>query len=279
MNSLCPLCLIEESMVLYEKLVWNKYSIKINKCNNCDFIYKNTSMNNIELNEFIFEEYYKSKDVGSEINKRFIRHFKRRAKLHKKLLSSYFDEDFCGRVLDVGCGAGLFLNEMRKLGWETFGIEPSRECYEYATDNLNLNVFRGLFNDYPVYKKFDLIYFSHVFDDLPNILNVLEKVKDLLEDNGKIFIEVPNFNGYKNFNSIKLGDLIENSYYFTPLSLKNLKDTNGFDINFLETYQAIYLNTISQYLQAPFSFLKGLIIPFDNKEHIRIIASIDTSNL
>ena len=204
MNSLCPLCLIEESMVLYEKLVWNKYSIKINKCNNCDFIYKNTSMNNIELNEFIFEEYYKSKDVGSEINKRFIRHFKRRAKLHKKLLSSYFDEDFCGRVLDVGCGAGLFLNEMRKLGWETFGIEPSRECYEYATDNLNLNVFRGLFNDYPVYKKFDLIYFSHVFDDLPNILNVLEKVKDLLEDNGKIFIEVPNFNGYKNFNSIKV---------------------------------------------------------------------------
>ncbi len=279
MNSKCPICLIGTSTVLYRKLVWNKYNLKINKCNNCDFKYKDSIMSDVELNEFIFEEYYKSKDVGSDINKRFIRHFKRRAKDHKKLISRYFDEGSRGRVLDIGCGAGFFLDEMRKIGWKTFGIEPSRECYEYATNNLNLNVFKGLFNDYPVDKKFDLIYFSHVFDDLPNILHVLEKIKELLKVNGKIFIEVPNFKGYKNFNSIKQGDLLENSYYFTHLSLKNLIDTNGFEINYLETHQPVYLNTVLQYLQSPILFLKRFFVPFDYKEHIRMVASVDNSNL
>src|SRR3954462_666968 len=34
------------------------------------------------------------------------------------------------RLLDVGCGAGGFLDTMRLLGWETHGVEPSPAAVE-----------------------------------------------------------------------------------------------------------------------------------------------------
>lgn len=226
-----------------------------------------------ELNQFIFEKYYQTKDIGSQIDKRFIRHFTRRAKIHIKYLTKFYNEGFKGKVLDVGCGAGLFLNEMRKIGWDTNGIEPSRECYKYATNNLKLDVYRGLFQEYKSDKKFDLIYFSHIFDDIPDIVGVLSKINNLLNDDGKIFIEVPNLNRDKNFKSVKDGDFIENRYYFTPSTLRHLLENNGFKIEELITYEAIYLNTLFQYFKSPFLLLKRMILPRKYKAHIRLIAT------
>ena len=45
-----------------------------------------------------------------------------------------------GRLLDVGCGHGLLLDEARRRGYEVTGIELSTGAAEYAREVLELDV-------------------------------------------------------------------------------------------------------------------------------------------
>src|SRR3954453_20228624 len=45
-----------------------------------------------------------------------------------------------GRLLDVGCGPGLLLDEARRRGFETLGLELSRASAEHARTALGLDV-------------------------------------------------------------------------------------------------------------------------------------------
>ncbi len=46
-----------------------------------------------------------------------------------------------GRLLDLGCGFGYFLDLARKNGWETSGVEISQFAVQRAQQELNLNIF------------------------------------------------------------------------------------------------------------------------------------------
>jgi SAM-dependent methyltransferase len=166
----------------------------------------------------------------------------------------------------------LFLHEINKIGWNVSGIEPSEEHFLYAINNLDLNVHKGMFHEYEEKNKFDLIYFSHVFDDLPNLDKTFEKINSLLKSNGRVFIEVPNHNRDKNFKLVKQGDFIENQYYFTTESVRKVFYDHGYHVEYLETYESIYLNSILQYFLAPYELIKRYIIPDVKKEQIRLIA-------
>lgn len=48
-----------------------------------------------------------------------------------------------GRLLDVGCAAGFFLDEARRRGWEVAGVDPSAAMCAHARDTLGLDVLRG----------------------------------------------------------------------------------------------------------------------------------------
>lgn len=175
-------------------------------------------------------------------------------------------------MLDVGCGAGFFLHTIRNKGWDCYGIEPDERCFKHASSQLNLNVERTLFEHYQAEAEFDLIYFSHIFDDLPEIGAVLSKVRDLLVPNGKVFIEVPNLSVNRNFEKMDDGDLIENKYYFTIHTIAELLRKHQFSIDYLKTAEPVYLNTIGQYFKSPFNALKKLR-PADKKSHIRVVAT------
>ena len=45
-----------------------------------------------------------------------------------------------GRLLDVGCGPGLLLDEARTAGYDVVGVELSREAAQHARDALGLDV-------------------------------------------------------------------------------------------------------------------------------------------
>lgn len=266
----CPSC-GSGSRLIFSKELGDEINIKILQCTLCDLVFDCSNIDDSKLFKFIAKDYYKSKDVGFEINKRFIRHFTNRALSHIRLINAFFPTDFKGNVLDIGCGAGIFLDSMRSIGWNSFGIEPSEDHYLYGK-KLNLDIQNCLFNAYQASNKFDLIYLSHVFDDLPNISETFKNITDLLNQNGKVFVEVPNYNRYKNFSLVKDGDLIENQYYFTPESIRSVFENNGYKVLYLQTHESIYLNDIFQYIASPYELIKRYIIPDSKKEQIRLVA-------
>ena len=136
---------------------------------------------------------------------------------------------------------------MKNIGWNCFGIEPDVGCYNYSRNILNLNVENCLFEDYSANNKFDLIYLSHIFDDLPNIKLTINKIINLMKIDGLLFIEVPNHKRDLYFKKVRIEDFIENKFYFTTESIKHIFKNSSLKICYLNTYESCYLNNYSQY--------------------------------
>ncbi|TFB11130.1 class I SAM-dependent methyltransferase [Candidatus Marinimicrobia bacterium MT.SAG.3] len=269
----CPICHNDKYRPIFKKSITKKYNVSIVQCEHCEFVLsKSAALGQEVKQDFVFENYWRSKKIGNHIDKRFIRHFTRRARSHLKLISGFYPKGFTGRALDIGCGAGLFLDEIRKQGWSVHGIEPDKECYDYAINTLKLDVDRCLFADYQTEEKVDLLYFSHVFDDINNIDLVCRKIKSLLSSEGRVFIEVPNLISYGGFENINDEDLIVNKYYFTTSTLRNLLEENGFTFEYFKSKEPIYLNTVGQVVLSPFKVYKKMKSS-KKKSLIRVIAS------
>lgn len=104
-----------------------------------------------------------------------------------------------GRLLDIGCGFGFFLNAMREQGWDTYGSDLSEVAVEYATSRLGLkNVFRGQVEELHFKDSFfDVITCWFAMDLMPHPGRVILEAKRILKGGGILAMRVPNFDFFK----------------------------------------------------------------------------------
>ena len=91
------------------------------------------------------------------------------------------------KILDIGCGTGIFLRELRDCGYCSItGIDPYIEKnYRYGTVNvLKKSVF-------DLDEPFDFIMLNHSFEHMLEPLSVLKKIAGILNKNGTVLIRVP----------------------------------------------------------------------------------------
>ena len=91
-----------------------------------------------------------------------------------------------GRLLDVGCGTGVFLEEAQRSGrWEVVGIEPAEKAAAYARKALGVTIHEGRFSDIdlPV-NSFDTITMWNVLEHLEYPIADLRRAYQLLRENG-----------------------------------------------------------------------------------------------
>jgi 2-polyprenyl-3-methyl-5-hydroxy-6-metoxy-1,4-benzoquinol methylase len=97
------------------------------------------------------------------------------------------------RVLDVGCGNGSFLWQMRSLGWEVCGIEPDPKAVELARA-AGFDVRPGLLPQISLPDAhFDAVVLSHVIEHQHDPMDTLRRCWKLLKPGGRISIATPNF--------------------------------------------------------------------------------------
>ena len=145
-------------------------------------------------------------------------------------------------ILDVGCGAGFFLQRAKKRGWNVTGIEPSIQAVEYAQSR-GFNVIKTIFESY--YKstndKFDSIHLNFVLEHTRDATNICESCFNLLKPKGVICVEVPNdFNMLQHIvlkKSKKPPYWIDREHvnYFSFDSLANLLKKTGFHPYYVES--------------------------------------------
>ena len=97
------------------------------------------------------------------------------------------------RILDVGCGAGLFFDALERFG-HVEGIESDRTAVEHA-GRWRANIFSGeLDGSFTPPEPYDAILMLDILEHLTDPLQLLQRAKTLLKPAGRVVITVPAFN-------------------------------------------------------------------------------------
>src|SRR4030042_4091296 len=103
-----------------------------------------------------------------------------------------------GRLLDVGCGDGVFIEYAKKKGCEVAGIDLDEKCGRAAQEKRGLeNLSLMCLNDFAEFGKsnnlqYDVISFFEVLEHQDDPKRFLDDVKVLLRKGGYIAGSVPN---------------------------------------------------------------------------------------
>jgi SAM-dependent methyltransferase len=98
-----------------------------------------------------------------------------------------------GRLLDVGCGGGLFLGMMRERGYRVAGLDFSPEAAAMAWKRQQAPVVCGDLAHAPLGAgSFAGITMFHVLEHVPDPRAYLVAARDLLAPDGRLVVQVPN---------------------------------------------------------------------------------------
>lgn len=145
-------------------------------------------------------------------------------------------EKFCdrgGRVLDVGCGRGIFLELARDAGFEPFGVELAAADAEAARRRVGVDVVAADFEEIDTSNRdFDVITLFHVIEHFKSPSRAMAKVCSLLKPGGLIVIETPRIDTVwfrllgRRWREFMFGHL----FFFSRGTLADLLERHGFTI-------------------------------------------------
>lgn len=96
-----------------------------------------------------------------------------------------------GRLLDVGCGHGLLLDEARKRGYEPEGLELSEHAAAHARTQLHLTVHAKTLADLPPEPTYNAIVLADVIEHLDDPPQAIDRCARLLEPGGVLCLVTP----------------------------------------------------------------------------------------
>lgn len=154
------------------------------------------------------------------------------------------------KVLDVGCGGGVFGLALKKyFGCEVWGVEPDEKSVEKAGPRLH-HVFQGYFDDKLALPAnyFDCIIFNDVLEHMIDPAFTLDLARKLLAPGGRIMASIPNVAHFPNVWRLMFHGrwdyaergILDRTHlrFFTRHSVRQLFESNGFSVQQLQGINA-----------------------------------------
>ncbi len=146
------------------------------------------------------------------------------------------------KIMDVGCGAGNLLFSLKEIGFQhLLGIDPFNEADIHYENGLSIEKK----SIQEATGKWDLIMFHHSFEHVFDQAEVLQKVHQLLDDNGQCLIRIPTVSSYAwmhyGLNWVQL-DAPRHLFLHSVESMRQLAEKNGFALQ-----QVIYDSNALQF--------------------------------
>lgn len=232
-------------------------SIKVTNrlCGGCGLVYQSPRMADNELQQF-YEQEYRLLYQGSEgPTPKDLAVQQGRAKALLKFARPRLPqaEGALMRHLDIGCSAGLLLQEFQAAyHYQPMGIEPGDAYRNYAAQK-GLQVVASL-EELPVGLKFNLISLAHVLEHLAEPLDYLQTLRqEWLNPSGYLLLEVPNLYAHDSF---EIAHLVS----YSPHTLQQTLQQAGYEILAFQTHGQprsailpLYLTALAKPAERPFS--------------------------
>ena len=188
----CALCHDNNFKIISEKDSKSKGELIVCFCNSCSMVSQNPIPTEHQVEQYYATEY---RQDYKQVFEPKLKHIYRAGNLALDRLEFLTKNNVAsGKLLDVGAGGGEFTYVSSQLGFYSTGIEPNIGYSNYAKDQYQANVKTGQLAD--IDGKFDVITMFHVMEHIPDPIKTFKKLYDLLNEDGFLFIEVPNIESF-----------------------------------------------------------------------------------
>jgi len=143
-------------------------------------------------------------------------------------------EQMPGRLLEIGCASGKFLQEMKSMGWRSYGIELSEFAASKARE-AGLDVFTGSVESAPEPDYlYDLVVGWMVLEHLHDPVATLRRIRRWTRPEGWMAFSVPNSDCWsfklfgRHWHELHLPNHL---YHFNPAVLNKLLAEGGWNLH------------------------------------------------
>ncbi len=217
--------------------IFSKDFSSLYKCHNCGFVM--TSVSNVRLAKQVRNKLYgqnyliEYKKREPQLRQRFIKRLNDIERLKKG-----------GRILDLGCGSGLFLSIVAhnvKLKWELYGLDINKKLVEYAKKKVNATFLFGQLQKQKIPREyFDCVTCFDVLEHDSEINENLLAIKRVLKKKGLLVIQCPNYMSVMAYLAGRYWDwwaIPDHLLHFSPTVLRRLLEHYGFKIVRIFTWE------------------------------------------
>lgn len=218
------------------------------RCQKCGLIFVEPQPEFSELKKIYSQNYFKnsnSNSIGYEnyledkpnIIKTFEKRFKNIEKLYPKK----------GKILDLGCAMGFFLEVAENHGWTPYGVEISNYASDVAKKRFSDKIFNGTLEQtcFPN-NFFDIITMWDYLEHIPDPSQELTLICQLLKKDGVLILSTPNADSlpHRIFRNKWMGYKDqEHLYYFSEKNILTLLEKTGFKV--------LKIKKIGKYISLP----------------------------
>ncbi len=189
----CPVCGSREKRLRYRITGFRVYD-----CRDCSQVYLWPLLSEEEVREMFTRLYTEGEGSVAELKSYYAFTYDDTpanplVQLYERWLDAIEACRSGGRLLDIGCGTGLFLAVARRRGWEPYGIDDCGEATAHAREHFGLEVWDGEFSRLEAGgKRFDAVTMWDIVEHARQPVALLRAARSVLAPGGVVGISTPN---------------------------------------------------------------------------------------
>lgn len=113
-----------------------------------------------------------------------------RARQARRILQTVHTSHPAGRLLDVGAGSGILVEEAMNLGYVAEGVEPSKWLYNKAVER-GLRVHHGILPEVKIEPPYDVVTLIDVIEHVSDPVGLLKEAREVMAEDGLGIVITP----------------------------------------------------------------------------------------